>query len=443
MKVEITVKVDGKKVAKHVEQVGGTLEQMEEKIHALSKMLAGQTLQASVDAVEPPPPFSADGAKPRHKGYQKRTLVGLNGPITIQRARYRCKTTGRTSCPLDQLLDLPPGEVTVSLARRAMRLGTYMSFAVLQEELKIQHDVRLSNSTLNNLMQAAGGRAEQDRQQAVDQLQSVPMGMYREQLVETDPLESVPRRLYVSCDGIMYRTRYRETHPDRPREKRAIYQEMKAGTVFWQDRDGQWCKRVMSGRDDPRRFGLSLWSLAVQCGLLNIEDVVFISDGSSWCETIAETYFKDATRILDWYHLSEHVWETARLLYPNAAESANRWAKSCLSDLHDSSGIGLLRRLERIRERRPASEQAILDGLIGYVRPRLAITDYVDYKAAGYVIGSGMMESTCKQLVGHRLKGPGMQWSESGALAMTALVGCRLNGTWNRFWSSRPLQRAA
>ena len=67
MKVEITVKVDGKKVAKHVEQVGGTLEQMEEKIHALSKMLAGQTLQASVDAVEPPPPFSADGAKPRHK----------------------------------------------------------------------------------------------------------------------------------------------------------------------------------------------------------------------------------------------------------------------------------------------------------------------------------------------------------------------------------------
>ena len=199
----------------------------------------------------------------------------------------------------------------------------------------------------------------------------------------------------------------------------------------------------MSGRDDPRRFGLSLWSLAVQCGLLNIEDVVFISDGSSWCETIAETYFKDATRILDWYHLSEHIWETARLLYPNAAESAKRWAKSCLSDLHDSSGIGLLRRLERIRERRPASEQAILDGLIGYVRPRLAITDYVDYKAAGYVIGSGMMESTCKQLVGHRLKGPGMQWSESGALAMTALVGCRLNGTWNRFWSSRPLQRAA
>lgn len=77
------------------------------------------------------------------------------------------------------------------------------------------------------------------------------------------------------------------------------------------------------------------------------------------------------------------------------------------------------------------------------MRPRLAITDYVDYRAAGYVIGSGMMESTCKQLVTQRLKGTGMQWSEAGALAMTGLIAHRINGSWDRFWASRPLQRAA
>jgi len=73
----------------------------------------------------------------------------------------------------------------------------------------------------------------------------------------------------------------------------------------------------------------------------------------------------------------------------------------------------------------------------------MAGTDYVDYRAAGYVIGSGMMESTCKQLVGQRLKGTGMQWSEPGAVAMTGLIAHRINGTWDRFWASRPLQRAA
>ena len=57
MKVEITVKVDGKLVNQHIEQVGGTLEDMEEKIHALSKTVAGETLQASVNAVAAPRPL--------------------------------------------------------------------------------------------------------------------------------------------------------------------------------------------------------------------------------------------------------------------------------------------------------------------------------------------------------------------------------------------------
>jgi len=242
---------------------------------------------------------------------------------------------------------------------------------------------------------------------------------------------------------VTYRTRYRESDPDRPGEQRLLYQEMKAGTVFWQDVSGRWHKQVLGGRDRPERFGLSLWSLAARCGMLTAPEVIFISDGGTWCNTVAEMYFKDATRILDWYHLSEHIWETGRKLYPQDEKAAGRWVNTCLTHLHDCSGIGLLRHLERSRTCREAGEQAILDELIGYVRPRLAITDYVDYRAAGYVIGSGMMESTCKQLVTQRLKGTGMQWSEAGALAMTGLIAHRINGTWDRFWASRPLQRVA
>lgn len=368
-------------------------------------------------------------------------MIGLNGPLVIRRARYRCSQTRQFFCPLDEILDLPGGEVTVSLGKRALRLATYMSFAALQEELQIQHDVRLSDSTLDLLMQAAGGVAEGDRQEEIDQLRSTPMGLHRERLVAVE--KPAPQRLYVSCDGVMYRTRYRQADPDRPGEQRLIYQEMKAGTVFWPDVSGRWHKRVLAGRDDPERFGLSLWSLAVQCGMLTAPEVIFISDGGAWCNTVAEMYFKDAVRILDWYHLSEHVWETGRALYPQDEKGAQRWVHGCLNHLHDSSGIGLLRHLERSRAVRGPTDQSILDQLIGYLRPRLAITDYVDYRAAGYVIGSGMMESTCKQLVTQRLKGTGMQWSEAGALAMTALIAHRINGTWDRFWASRPLQRAA
>jgi len=375
----------------------------------------------------------------------------LNGPLVVRRARYRCRKTGRFYFPLDEVLDLPGGEVTSPLAKRALRLATYMSLGELEEELQVQHKVRLSDSVLDRLMQAVGSVAERDRQEELDGLLAVS-GVDREQAASAEPLGPRPKRLYISCDGAMYPTRYREERPDKQGRK-LIYQEMKCGTVFWQERDGSWRKRVLSGRDSVERFGLSLWTLAVRCGMFEAREVIFISDAGSWCETIAKTYFRDAIRILDWYHLSEHVWDAGRALYPNE-RAAKHWVSHCLELLKASSGIGLLRYLQRSRRSRagrragqmakstPAGLEE-LDNLIAYLRPRLAATDYVDYEAAGFCIGSGMMEATCKQLVCQRLKGSGRQWSERGALAMATLLTHRHNQAWDRLWNTRPLQRAA
>jgi len=168
--------------------------------------------------------------------------------------------------------------------------------------------------------------------------------------------------------------------------------------------------------------------------------------GGGWCDTIAKRYFHDATRILYWYHLVEHIWATGRVLYPDEAQ-AKSWVSRCEDVLMESSGIGLLRFLRRSRQARAAEASSVesnaLDDLIGYLAPRQAMTDYVEYKALGYAIGSGMMESTCKQMVCARLKGSGRQWSETGAVAMAALIGQRVNGAWDAFWTSRPLHRAA
>lgn len=347
---------------------------------------------------------------------------------------------GQFYYPLDEVLDLPEGEVTVSLGKRALRLATHMSFSDLQEELYYQHEVRLSDTVLNRLMRRVGGVAEGDRQEGVAALSMLPEGVAREERVLAQEPIARPKRLYVSCDGVMYPTRYRQQEGDR---KRIVYQEMKCGTVFWQE-GSTWYKRVLSSRDDPDRFGLSLWELAVRCGMLQADKVIFISDGGGWCATVARKHFRDAIRILDWYHLSEHIWEAARALYGDE-DAAKGWASRSHGLLRESSGIGLLRYLERSLRSRQASSSGLeaLDSLIAYLRPRQAITDYVEYREKGFVIGSGMMESTCKQLVGQRLKGSGRQWSEPGAVAMAALIGQRLNRSWDAFWRSRPLQRAA
>ena len=50
-----------------------------------------------------------------------------------------------------------------------------------------------------------------------------------------------------------------------------------------------------------------------------------------------------------------------------------------------------------------------------------------------------MIESTAKQLVGIRLKGPGMHWSHDGATAITALRAQDLNDLWHTFWKTLAL----
>lgn len=57
MKVEISVKVDGQVVNVLVQEVNGTLEQMEETIHALGKRVSNSALQASVNTVVGPRPL--------------------------------------------------------------------------------------------------------------------------------------------------------------------------------------------------------------------------------------------------------------------------------------------------------------------------------------------------------------------------------------------------
>lgn len=69
---------------------------------------------------------------------------------------------------------------------------------------------------------------------------------------------------------------------------------------------------------------------------------------------------------------------------------------------------------------------------------------YSQYRAAGYPIGSGTVESACKQLIGARLKGAGMCWGKRGAQGVLTLRAELLSGRWEQSWPrTRPLTKAA
>ncbi len=61
---------------------------------------------------------------------------------------------------------------------------------------------------------------------------------------------------------------------------------------------------------------------------------------------------------------------------------------------------------------------------------------YQTFRSAGYFIGSGVVETGCKTVVGQRLKQSGMLWSRKGAEHMLAIRCALLSGWFEDFWKA-------
>ena len=64
--------------------------------------------------------------------------------------------------------------------------------------------------------------------------------------------------------------------------------------------------------------------------------------------------------------------------------------------------------------------------------------EYPEYEAQGWQIGSGVVESACKTVVGQRLKLAGMRWGEGGADAVCHLRALFRSeaSQWDAFWAA-------
>ena len=64
---------------------------------------------------------------------------------------------------------------------------------------------------------------------------------------------------------------------------------------------------------------------------------------------------------------------------------------------------------------------------------------YAQFRVAGYLIGSGVIESACKQIVTQRLKLSGAQWNLEGAILTAKACAAWLSGAWQNLISKRSL----
>ena len=161
-------------------------------------------------------------------------------------------------------------------------------------------------------------------------------------------------------------------------------------------------------------------------GVTQADVVIGLTDGGAGLEDCLTEVLGGLTRqmifILDFYHASEHVREFAKVLIPHDDERRRDQTDRWCHILKHRGGPALLETLQAMDL--SGMDAAVREShrlLIGYLGNNTHRTNYPSYTTRGWQIGSGMIESACKTVVGHRLKASGMRWREPGTTALCQL----------------------
>jgi len=191
----------------------------------------------------------------------------------------------------------------------------------------------------------------------------------------------------------------------------------------------------------PETFGAMLWKEAHRRRWEEAEATVGIGDGAVWIWNLIDTHFYDSKQVVDWYHGTQHLAAAAQSLHEDESE-AKRWYEKWKMKLYQGQAAQIAEYLTQAAAQRTASQPsnaATLQTEAGYFSTHQRRMQYMQMREEGWPIGSGTVESGCKQFK-HRFAGPGMRWSRAGAEHLipvrAAVMSQRFDSVWKRVFNS-------
>jgi hypothetical protein len=352
--------------------------------------------------------------------------VSVLGDVRLERAYYYCPHCRHGHCPRDGQLRLAGDDLSAG-AREAVSLaGLLTGFAEAAEKvLPKLAGMRLAESTVERATEAAGAAL------GARLRSGGTFGPARDWDWHQDAAGRACAYVSVDATGVGMQG---------PGGAAAEGKMAYVGLVFAADPDGRAAvSRAQAGLRGLADLGERMRRQAAQVGMDRAEVWLALTDGGSGLEEFATAYFPRCECILDFYHAAEHLNAFAKALHPadegRAAEAAGAW---CHALKHEGAAalLGELRGLDLRGRKAEVREAHRL--LVGYVAGNAHRMDYPRYRAAGWLIGSGHVEAACKAVVGQRLKGNGMRWSEEGADALCHLRALFKSekGQWEAYWVS-------
>ena len=196
-----------------------------------------------------------------------------------------------------------------------------------------------------------------------------------------------------------------------------------------------------AGLWDADELGRHQYAEGLRRGIDQVERLSSVNDGASWIERITLTNFPEAVQIVDWSHASGRLWAVGQAAYGEGSEKTKAWVEANLDALWAGQGWAVVGALHALRVDQSSVPDEVRQAP-GYFESNLARMRYEQFRAQGYPIGSGTVESGGKNVVHLRMRRPGRGWSRNNAQAMLAGLSELHSGRFDHAWQylQRPTQ---
>ena len=187
-----------------------------------------------------------------------------------------------------------------------------------------------------------------------------------------------------------------------------------------------------AGLWDADTFERYQYAEGLRRGLDQVEQLSSVNDGAPWIERTTFTNFPDATQVIDWNHAMERLWAVAHTVYGEEA-SAEAWAEQREEELWSGAVEQVIESLEALDLDHSGYPDEVRQAP-GYFRHNRDRMRYDVFRALGYPIGSGTVESGAKNVVKHRMRRPGRGWRRDCAQSMLAALSELHSGRFGWAW---------
>ena len=195
-----------------------------------------------------------------------------------------------------------------------------------------------------------------------------------------------------------------------------------------QIRELSYCSRLL----DAQQFQTATLGEVYRRGLEQAGQVVAVNDGAPWIQGWLAFHCPDAVRILDFAHAAQRIASLGQAEGSTATPTTRTWFATMQHRLKHEGLAALMPELESCATRHPDPDAAREH--LAYLRKRGDQMAYPTFQAAGWPIGSGIVESANKLVVEVRLKGAGMHWSRASVNPMLVLRNAVCNDRWAEVW---------